>query len=107
NRNTPLSFAASLLTANDVAGPPNESDQRLTVSSVGATEGIHGTVTLSDGTITYAPAAGFSGDATFTYTVCDNGITGESADPRCATGFVNVTVIAVNRPPTASDDAAS
>jgi len=60
NMNTPLSFVASLLTANDVAGPPNESDQTLTVSSVGATEGIHGTVTLSDEAADYFKRKGCS-----------------------------------------------
>src|SRR5207249_4120721 len=99
NENTPLSFAASALAANDLAGPPNESDQTLTVSSVAATDATHGTITLSDGTITYAPAENFSGASTFAYTVCDNGIAGESADPKCAAGFVYVTVTAVNRPP--------
>jgi len=97
--NVALTFASSDLTTNDSAGPANEAGQTLTVTSVTPTGSTHGTVSLTSGQITYTPAAGYSGPATFTYTVCDNGTTAGSADSLCATATVNVTV---NPPPPAT-----
>jgi hypothetical protein len=49
----------------------------------------NGTVTINpDGTVTYTPNEGFTGEDVFTYTVCD---TAEPAN--CQTGTVTVTVI--------------
>jgi endonuclease G len=87
---TPLSFPASDLTVNDSPGPANESGQTLTVTTVASNTG--GTVSLNAGTITFTPSLHFSGTASFTYTVCDNGQTNGGADPKCANGTVNVTV---------------
>ena len=94
-----LTFPASDLTANDLAGPANESGQTLTVSSVNATANTHGTVSLVNGTISYSPDANYNGSASFTYAVCDNGATNGVADPKCAAGTVVLTVTAVNDPP--------
>jgi gliding motility-associated-like protein/uncharacterized repeat protein (TIGR01451 family) len=62
----------------------------------------NGTVTVNaDGTITYTPDAGFTGEDVFTYTVCD------TSDPAiCETGTVYVTVIPEEMPDvtTAADD---
>jgi len=91
NEDTSLVFAASNLTANDAAGPANESAQSLTVTSVSAP------ATLSGGMVTYIPPANYNGPASFTYTVCDNG-----TPSLCATATVNVTVNAVNDAPSAS-----
>jgi hypothetical protein len=88
--NTELNFPAGDLTANDSAGPANESDQTLTVTAVG--NASHGTVTLVNGTITYTPEPGYNGQDSFTYIVMDNGTTDGIADPRSATATVNVTV---------------
>jgi VCBS repeat-containing protein len=76
-------FAASDLLANDTdADNPNS---ELTIASV--TSGTGGTATLNgDGTVTFTPAAGFSGPATFTYTTSDG-----SATSAPATVTVNVT----------------
>ncbi len=90
--NTPLSFPSSDLTVNDNPGPANESGQTLTVTAVTATANTHGLVDLTSGNVTYTPAANYSGPASFTYSVCDNGITVGVADPRCSTATVNVTV---------------
>jgi hypothetical protein len=98
DEDTPLSFPAADLTANDTAGPENENGQTLTVTSVSATDG-HGTVALSNGQITYTPAANFNGTASFTYQVCDDGISGGLPDPLCATSSVAVSINAVNDPP--------
>lgn len=45
----------------------------------------HGTATTDGSTVTYTPAAGYSGPDSFTYTVCDT-------TPACDTGTVDVTV---------------
>jgi hypothetical protein len=62
----------------------------------------NGTVTVNaDGTVTYTPNAGFTGQDVFTYTVCDTG------DPAiCATSEVYVTVLPADAPDvtTAADD---
>src|SRR5207253_412754 len=67
----------------------------------------HGTVGLASGMVTYTPAANYNGPASFTYSVCDNGTTNGAADPKCATGAVNVTVTEVNDDPSASNDSKS
>jgi subtilisin family serine protease len=58
-------------------------------------------VVNADQTVTYTPAAGFSGVATFTYTASDG-----QAESSPATVTVNVSA-AVNVPPVANDDAAT
>jgi hypothetical protein len=95
---TPLVFAASTLTSNDSQGA-GESGQTLTVTAVTATASTHGTVQLVSGTVTYTPAGNYNGPASFQYTVCDDGTTNGSPDPKCASGNVNVTVASVNDVP--------
>src|SRR6266705_5864899 len=102
-----LNFAAADLTTNDSAGPANESSQTLTVASVTTTADTHGSVTLLNGTVSYSPDANYNGPASFEYQVCDNGTTNGSADSKCATGTVNVTVAEVNDDVTAADDSKS
>jgi DNA/RNA endonuclease G (NUC1) len=104
---TPLNFPASDLTANDNAGPANESSQTLTVTTVTSGANTHGTVSLASGTVTYTPAANYNGAASFTYTVCDDGTTNGSPDPKCATATVNVTVGPVNDAPNADSQSVS
>jgi endonuclease G len=100
--NTTLSFPAGDLTANDAAGPANESGQSLTLTEVSATANTFGAVALSNGVVMYLPAANYSGAASFNYQVCDNGLTNGSADSKCAVGVVNVMVNAApdTQPPT-------
>jgi len=58
-----------------------------------------GTVVLeNDGSITYTPAEGFSGDDTFTYTICDN-----DEEAECSTATVTINVIDEGSP-VATDD---
>lgn len=104
NEDTPLSFPASVLTANDSAGPADEASQTLTATSVSATSAQGGTVTLVNGTIKYTPAANYNGPDSFTYTVTDNGQSDSPAanDFKSATGTVNLTVAAGNDAPTAN-----
>ncbi|MBI2242352.1 MAG: cadherin-like domain-containing protein, partial [Magnetospirillum gryphiswaldense] len=59
------------LDVNDLLENDSDADGGA-LSIVGVGNATHGTVTLNaDGTITFVPEHGFSGDATFTYTVSD------------------------------------
>ncbi|HLX60581.1 MAG TPA: Ig-like domain-containing protein [Planctomycetota bacterium] len=100
-KNTPLSILASSLTANDIAGPMNESNQTLTITAVSPTSAQAGTVALNGTTVTYTPPNNYIGPDTFTYTVTDNGTTNGVPDFKTATGIVNVNVTdpATNQPP--------
>ena len=98
NEDTALQFGAGSLTNNDHAGA-NESSQTLTVSSVSATADTHGTVSLAGGVVTYTPAPNDHGPASFSYSVCDDGLTRGAADSLCATATVHVNVAAVNDAP--------
>ncbi|WP_164847907.1 Ig-like domain-containing protein, partial [Sandaracinomonas limnophila] len=86
--------------ANDVCENPNCTLSNPTI----VTQPAHGTVTVNpDGTLTYTPAAGFTGTDVLTYEVCDN-----SVNPQvCKTATVTYTVDPANAPntTTASDDA--
>jgi hypothetical protein len=79
---TPLTIAASTLLSND---PDIDRLDVLSVSAVAGAANTHGTVILNNGQITYTPEAGYSGPASFTYTVSD----GKGGT---ATGTVNVEV---------------
>ena len=96
----PFGVSTTSLLANDTAGPSNEAAQTDSSFDAEAGANTHGTVTMSRGTITYIPDVGFSGPASFTYTVCDNGTTNAQPDPRCADGIVSATVtVAPNQQP--------
>jgi gliding motility-associated-like protein len=61
----------------------------------------NGTLVLNnDGTYSYTPAAGFNGNDSFVYEVCDN-------NGDCNQATVNITVNPVDDTPVANDDAAS
>src|SRR5262249_28027706 len=100
----PFALAATSLLANDQRGPANEAGQSLPVTSVGGSADTHGSVSVTDGTVTYVPDDAFLGAATFTYTACDNGTTESLADPLCAVGQVTVDVAEANQPPIAEAD---
>ncbi|HEX4738459.1 MAG TPA: tandem-95 repeat protein, partial [Allosphingosinicella sp.] len=72
--NTPISFtAAQGLLSNDFNGDGVNlgNNTGLTVTSVTESDG-HGSVTFNaDGSFTFTPTTGYTGDATFTYTVTD------------------------------------
>lgn len=102
DEDTPVTFAATELATNDSTGPANESGQTLTVTTVSATADTHGTVSLVAGQVTYQPAANFNGPASFTYQVCDNGVTRGLSDSLCASSTVSISVRSVNDAPSAS-----
>src|SRR6266545_4973467 len=99
-----LNFPAAELTLNDSAGPGNENNQRLSVIGVSANPDTHGSVTLTDGFVTYSPDQNYNGPASFSYKVCDNGSTNGSMDAKCATGTVNLLINSVNDLPVASGE---
>jgi RHS repeat-associated protein len=94
-----LTLTTAEVLANDRPGPPNESDQTLTVTAVTNDSASHGSATLSGDTITYTPDAGYVGPATITYTACDDGTTDDEPDPLCSNGLILIKVTA-NHPPT-------
>ncbi len=67
--NTALELATSVFLANDV----DPDGQALTIN--GVANAVNGFVILSAGTITFTPGAGFTGFASFTYTVSDGLLT--------------------------------
>ncbi|QNE48130.1 tandem-95 repeat protein [Glaciihabitans sp. INWT7] len=84
--NTALGVAASALTGNDRG-------TSLTVTAVGGAS--HGTVVLTAGSPVFTPAAGYSGPASFDYTVTD------------AAGATSTATVSVSVLPTATADATS
>ncbi|HEX6902960.1 MAG TPA: Ig-like domain-containing protein [Thermoanaerobaculia bacterium] len=86
----------------DISVLANDTDpENDTLSVTAVTQGTNGAVVINaNGTVTYTPAANFSGTDSFTYTISDgNGGT--------ATGTVNVTVTGANDAPTANADSAT
>ncbi|MCV6609840.1 MAG: tandem-95 repeat protein, partial [Amphritea sp.] len=76
----------------------NDADVDSSISVASVTQGTNGTVSTNGTTVTYVPAADFSGVDSFTYTITD----GELTD----TATVSVTVNAVNDAPVAANDSA-
>jgi VCBS repeat-containing protein len=101
DEDTPVNISANELLANDSTGPANESGQTLNIKSV--SNGQHGQPVLNnDGSVTFTPDADFFGEASFDYTVCDDGTPQKCYE---GTATVKVTVNAVNDAPVAVDDA--
>ncbi len=94
-----LNVTAASLIGNDRPGPTNESTQTLTFTGVEPASTNGGTVTFSNGTVSYRPRADFTGKDTFFYNVRDNGTSQGASDPQSARGTVTVTVSAVNDAP--------
>ncbi|WP_301168776.1 Ig-like domain-containing protein [Brevibacillus nitrificans] len=83
------------LTDNDQAGP-NEDDQTLTVVDVSQPNG--GAVSIDNGQVEFVPDANFQGEASFTYTVTDNGTTNTAANPLTATAQAKFDVQPTEKP---------
>ena len=72
----PRTIPFATLTANDSKGPANESGQTLIVKTV--SNPVGGTVSIVGGNVIFTPTADYNGQASFQYTVEDNG-----HDQRC------------------------
>ncbi len=97
----PRTISVASLLSNDLPGPPNESDQKLTFNLQGA---VGGSVTLSGTNVIFTPDADYNGMAGFGYTVTDDGTTLGISDPKTASTIVNFTITEVNDQPAAVDD---
>ncbi|MDR7090925.1 retention module-containing protein [Cellvibrio fibrivorans] len=93
-RNTALTFAPADLLGNDT----DPDGDILTIDSVQGA--VNGNVSLVAGNVVFVPTAGYSGPASFTYTISD-GKGGSS------TASVDITVVKPNTAPDANDDAAA
>ena len=104
------STATVTITVNDAGSPVATNDEVNTVTSVSLTitnlasndditdeskitsvdgSASSGSMVLnSNGSVTYTPAAGFKGEDTFTYTLCD-----DDEEATCSTATVTVTVL--------------
>ncbi|MCC6509342.1 MAG: tandem-95 repeat protein [Pirellulaceae bacterium] len=89
-KGVPLTISPTTLLANDQPGPADESSQTLSITSVSGA--VNGTVSLVGGQIVFTPDSSFTGNASFQYTITDNGQTAGVNDFKTATGTVNVTV---------------
>ena len=84
---TPLVIDPATLLANDI----DSNGDALSIT--GVTDGANGIAVLNqNGTITFTPTAGYTGPATFTYTVSDGDLTD--------TATVNIDVASTNEAPT-------
>ncbi|MFZ5431513.1 MAG: Ig-like domain-containing protein [Bacteroidota bacterium] len=93
---TPQSVPVNI---NILANDQDCCDRLVPGSVVLVAQPASGTVAINatTGAATYTPAAGFTGTAQFTYSVCN-------AAGLCDQAVVTVTVLRVNRPPVAVDD---
>ncbi len=88
----PANIKVADLLANDSPGPANEASQTLSIVAVASTANTNGTVVLNaNGTITYTPGPGYTGPASFQYTLQDSGPSG-GGNVNTSTGVVNIDV---------------
>ncbi|MCY2986728.1 MAG: Ig-like domain-containing protein [Planctomycetota bacterium] len=95
-----VTVPVAALLFNDRAGPSNESGQTVRIVAMQFVS-AYGSVTYNSTQVTYTPNANFHGVDQFTYTIDDGDLLST------ALGTVTVTVVGVNKPPTASDDSVS
>lgn len=90
-RGVAIEIPIANLLRNDSPGPTNESSQTLSITAV--SNPSTGTVAINSarGVVVFTPNANFTGDASFQYTLTDNGPTGGD-NRNSATGNVAVTV---------------
>ena len=94
------------LTENDIvifsaalAGPANESGQRLRVSLPSFVSARGGSLSLVGANLVYSPLLDFSGVDTFAFTLTDDGLTGTLLDPLSVTRTITINVRDRNDPP--------
>ena len=94
---TSQDVAATFTDAVLLAGDTDVDGDTLAIVAVGGA--VNGTVARAAGVTTFTPTAGFSGIASFTYTVTDGALTD--------VGAVTISVGNTNDPPVAADDTAT
>jgi endonuclease I len=82
-----MSYGTSSLTMSSLLKNDSVIDGAA-ITSVEAT-GTGSVIVNDDGTVTYTPEDGFSGNDTFTYTLCDD----DTPEPSCSTATVTVSII--------------
>ena len=82
---------------NVLANDSDPDGDSLSIASVAAPG--HGTATIANGKVNYAPTAGFVGSDSFAYTVSDG-----KGGTATATVTITVQAVAVNQPPVAQND---
>lgn len=98
---SPVVFDFADLLDNDLPGG-GEIDQTLDVIAVGNPVG--GAVSIVSGSVEFVPASGFTGTASFDYTVTDDGTTAGVNDPLQAVGTASFDIVVLNAPPNAVND---
>lgn len=94
---TAINIPVANVLLNDSRGAPNESSQTLTVTAVGSPTG--GTVQLVGTTIIFTPTANFSGNASFEYTIQDNGTNAGMPAALTGSGLASLVIGGVNDAP--------
>ncbi len=91
DEDTPLNGTTVLLNDIEIENDP------MSVTTIAVANPLHGQLTLnSDGTFTYIPDLNYSGNDSFSYSVCDNG-----TPALCSTAIVSITVNPLNDAPIA------
>ncbi|UYO06648.1 tandem-95 repeat protein [Paenibacillus sp. PSB04] len=85
------------LTGNDSAGPLDES-QHQTLSVVDVADPVGGDVSIVDDHVKFIPDPAFSGKASFTYVVVDNGQTDGSDDFQTASAQASFDILDEDQP---------
>lgn len=96
----PIVIPFSVLVANDDPGP-YEDGQSLVVQSVAGALHVQTKIIDETETIEITPDANFSGNASFTYTIRDNGTSAGAPNPKVsvAPAIVHITILPVADPP--------
>lgn len=92
-----VSIPFSDLTGNDSAGPLDES-QHQTLSVVDVADPVGGDVSIVDDRVEFIPDPTFSGKASFTYVVVDNGQTDGSDDFQTASAQASFDILDEDQP---------
>ena len=91
-------FVGMMVNGNVLTNDSDPEGNTLTVNTTPSINPSHGSVTLNaNGTYIYTPVAGYTGEDSFSYQVCDNG-----TPSACATASVTIDVIPT---PTSGNDA--
>ena len=102
NEETPITV--DVVANDDDPNDPLGNIDPTTVDTIPGTGPANGTLSINGttGEITYTPDPGFNGTDTFDYVVCDDG---NPLPSLCDTATVTITVLPVNDPPIAVNDA--